>query len=220
MDRQPALDRQPRGDGWVFFLMITIIIILVAVIVASRLWISRVVTPLEEESSQVFVDVPPWQRQSRNYSRLYDANLIRIAISDFKAKHEGHLPELGEITESKREGDSFWQYTELQQISDHSLVHYEQQHLNTPVGRAPKSDESFYGASASLEQASLPNEDNIHIWLGYTCSIGKYGSYTNVVEKSAISDFAIVYSIENPENSIETDEPVAIELVRCLGEND
>ena len=200
--------------------MITIIIILVTVIVASRLWVSKVATPLEEELGQVFIDVPSWQRQASNRSRLYDANLIRIAISDFKAKHEGHLPELGEITESKWEGDSFWQYTELQQISDPNLAHYGRQHLNTSVDRAPKSDESFYGASASLEQAGLPNEDNIHIWLGYACSIGKYNSYTNVVKKSAISDFAIVYSIENPEDSIETDEPVAMELVRCLGEND
>ncbi len=142
--------------------MIVAIIALVAVIITSRLWLHSIFVPVEESSGQLFDKAWSWQRQLHNFERRYDANLIRTAIRDFKAKHNGRLPELEEITKRDDEdGILTWQYTDLQQISDHNLSSYRSQELNISAGQPPVSDESFYGVSARLEQASFPDEDNI-----------------------------------------------------------
>ena len=205
--------------------MIAAIIVLSAVILAGRLWISNSIALVEEDAAPIFVEAPSWQHRARNFQRRYDTNLIKIAINDFKVKHDGRLPELAEITKSDDEGDLTWQYTDLQQIAEHDLDHYRQE-LGTSSGQAPASDQSFYGASARLEQADFPDNDNIHIWLGYACMTGEYDSYADVVEKSALSDFAIVYAVEELEYSPESDETAEFssdiqtgEFVKCLGED-
>ncbi len=205
--------------------MIAAIIVLSAVILASRLWISNSLAIVEEDAAPIFVEAPPWQRQARNFQRRYDTNLIKISINDFKAKNNGRLPELAEITKSDDEGDLTWQYTDLQQIAEYDLSHYRRE-LGTSAGQAPSSEKSFYGTSARLEQVDFPDNDNIHIWLGYICMVGEYDSYTDVVEKSAPSDFAIVYAVEKLEYSPESDEKAKFsgdiqtgEFVKCLGED-
>ena len=77
-----------------------------------------------------------------------------------------------------------------------------------------------------MEQADFPDNDNIHIWLGYACMANGYDSYADVVEKSAPSDFAIVYAVEELEYSPESDETVEFpsdiqigKFVKCLGED-
>lgn len=215
------------SDKWVFTWMIVAVVLLLAVIFGARhLRVSSLESSAEEDLGQILDKVPEWQRRLRNFSRHYDADLIKVAISDFQAKHDGRLPELEEVTQiDEREDFPVWHYADLWQISDSRLSHYDQQELATPSFGSPASDKSFYGAPTFSALASFPDEENIHIWLGYTCAGGEHDGYdyADIVEKSVPSDFAIVYSIEDPEHSTESDEStevrqrLSVEFVRCLG---
>lgn len=228
MEKQNNVRRSDIFNKWTFAWIIGVILLLATTVTAWRLRVNSI-EAIIEDLSPVFDKTPIWQETTRNLSRHYDAGLIRASISDFQAKHSGRLPELEEITKSSKDENTLvWHYVDLSQISDPKLLHYDEQEFVSGAFTSPTSGESFYGAPLFDAPPALPDEENIHIWLGYTCvdsSLAAGLSYTDLVSSSTAIDFAIVYALEDSAKDevgdgelTGTPRPTKLKsLTRCLG---
>ena len=213
-----------------------VILIFAAIIFGGYTWAEKKLeTTGAEASGPLLAHAPAWQRRARNVSRQYDINLIEEALKDFKAKHDGRLPDFEDITITETDYDdreySVWHYSAIQHIGDHNLHssdYRNSEFIEGSAGYIPSADKSFYGSLPAVpSQARFPVTDNtdihirltdsIHIWLNYTCNDGTYERYSDVIRKSTASDFAIVYSLEDPAR-LGGSPPE--QLVRCQGEDD
>ena len=215
-----------KHSGWTFFWMGAVILVFSAIIFGGYTWAENKLEATRWEASEPWINqAPSWQRRGRNFSRQYDINLIEEALKDFKTKHAGRLPNFEDITVTEIDYDdreySVWHYSAIQHIDDHNLYSYNyksSEFIEGSVGYIPTDDKSFYGALPSVpSQARLPDSRNIHIWLNYACNDGAYERYSDVIRQSTSSDFAIVYSLEDPE---ELGDSPPEQLIRCQGEDD
>ena len=205
-----------KTSGWAFFWMGTTAVLLAAMIAAGSIWANWYdQNHWGEISVPLFERAPRQQRQARNFGRQYSVNLIQAALEDFETKHGGQLPDLEDITRIDDQGRSLWHYDDIEHIDNHDLATYDYDDLEigSPANLIPTADKSFYGTPPSLPaQAHLPDSENIHIWLGYACNNGPYDHYASVMEQSAPTNFAIVYSLE-----LEYGNEPPEQFVRCQG---
>ncbi len=203
-----------------------VILVFSAIIFGGYTWAEKKLEATKGEASEPWIwKAPAWQRRARNFSRQYDVNLIEAAIKDFKNKHGDRLPDFEDITVTEIDYDdreySVWHYTAIQHIGDHNLTQYDYNNSEFIEGSAdyiPTADKSFYGSLPSVpSQARFPDPDTIHIWLNYACNDGTHERYIDAIRKSTSSDFAIVYSLEDPAK-LGNSPPE--QLIRCQGEDD
>ena len=121
----------------------------------------------------VLLAVPRLQRMGRNSQRNADIQTIIQAINDYAASHTSALPDRDDITNST----NHFEYV------DFDLSIYEDTEFNNyPASGVPSNaDESYYDAASGggatkpagdgpkTTAGELPDEDNIHIWIGYKC---------------------------------------------------
>ena len=155
--------------------------------------------------------IPDLQRAERNTLRQTDVLTIMDALADYASRHQSVLPP------SK---DSLVDRNNRFDFGDHRLEIYNDA-VFYDVKPTAAADESYYGETTEVNKglsganAELPDEDNVHIWVGWQCldnddirdttNSGQYnvGNFQPTSERA----YTIVYAVEDDKLRCNNFEP-------------